>query len=437
MSAAQGHRPAKSSFRWIVAALLFSGTTINYVDRQALALLKPILDRDLGWTNEQFGFVNSAFFAVYTGSYLFFGWFVGRFGARIGYAVSALFWSVAAIAHGFVGSMRGFTLARAALGFGEGGNFPSAITAAGLWFPRRERAFATSLFNAGPNVAAVIGPAVVPAIAYAFGWRMSFIVTGVAAAIWLIIWLLVFDVPERSRFVSAEELAHIQSDAEERAPTTHVSWADLLRSRQTWAIIAAKFFTDPVFWFFLIWLPDFYKKTRGLDIKASWIYLVAIYSIATVVSTTGGWLTGYLMSRGWTLTRARKTGLLTFALLVVPVAFAPRANVVGAILLIALACGAHQAWSANLYALTSDLFPRNAVAGVAGMSGMVGSFGGIFFPIIVGALLDRYKASGQGEEAAYGILFGVCGLAYVVAFIVSHLLAPRFERVVLRPDPRL
>ncbi|MEO6526533.1 MAG: MFS transporter [Gemmatimonadaceae bacterium] len=422
-------RPATSRFRWFVCAMLFAGTTINYIDRQALALLKPILDRELGWTNEQFGVVNSAFFAVYTFSYLFFGWFVTRYGTKLGYAVAAVFWGTAAIGHGLVSGVQGFIAARMGLGFGEGGNFPSAIASAGMWFPRRERALAASLFNAGTNISAIIGPAIVPWVAYAYGWRAAFVVTGVIALVWLAVWLVFYDTPERSRFVSAEELAYIQSDREEVAGSTSVSWLALLRSRQTWAIISAKFFTDPIYWFFLIWLPDFYKKTRGLDIKASWVYLVAIYSVATVWSTAGGWLTGYLMSRGWSLTRARKTGLLVLALCVVPVAFAPRAPLYGAIVLIGIACGSHQAFSANLYALTADLFPKRAVAGVAGMSGMVGSIGGIFFPVIVGMLLDRYKASGAGEPAAYAIIFGFCSTAYVIAFLANHLFAPRYEPV--------
>ena len=424
-------RPLVSRYRWVVCALLFTGTTLCYIDRQTLALLKPILDRELGWTNEQFGVANSVFFAVYTFSYLFFGWFVTRFGTRVGYATSAFLWGLAAIAHGAVGSVRGFIWARAGLGFGEGGNFPSVIASSGIWFPRRERALASALINAGPNIASVIGPALVPWVAYTYGWRMSFVVTGVAVLAWLALWLPLYDVPERSRFVSASELALIQGDREEIQPATSVSWTALLRSRQTWAIISAKFLTDPIYWFFLIWLPDFYKKTRGLDIKASWSYLVAIYLVATVFSTFGGWLTGWLMGRGWSLNRARKTGLLLFALTVVPVALAPRLSLIGAILVIGLACGAHQAFSATLYALTADLFPRRAIAAVAGMSGMVGSSGGIIFPIVVGALLDHYKATGAGESAAYGILFFVCSSAYVVAFLVSNVIAPRFERVEL------
>src|SRR5581483_10715461 len=230
--------------------------------------------------------------------------------------------------------------------------------------------------------------------------------------------------------------AGIRSDAEESSDAAApIRWRRLLRFRQTWVILAAKFLTDPIYWFFLIWLPDFYKKTRGLDLKASWTLLVAIYAIATVFSVAGGWLTGFLLTRGWTLTRARKTGLLIFALSVVPVLFAPHAGVATAIIVMGVACGAHQAWSANIYALNADLFPKQAVAGVAGLSGMVGAVGGIIFPIFAGWLLDHCKASGAGESVAYAILFGICSLAYMAAFAIIHLLAPQFERI--KPCPEV
>ena len=423
---------ATSHFRWVICALLFAGTTINYIDRQILALLKPILDRELGWTNEQFGYVNSAFFTVYAACYALFGWFVDRYGTKIGYATAAFLWSLAAMAHGAVSSVRGFFFARIALGFGEAGNFPSTVKSMGLWFSRRERAFASSLFTTGPNVSAIIAPALVPWIAYRWGWQMSFVVMGAAGLVWLVFWLALYSTPERSSFVSAAELADIRSDVEEGGDgTAPIRWRALLRFRQTWVILVAKFLTDPIYWFFLIWLPDFYKKTRGLDLKGSWPLLVTIYAIATVFSVAGGWLTGFLLTRGWTLTRARKTGLLIFALCVVPVLFAPHAGPAAAVIVIGVACGAHQAWSANIYALNADLFPKKAVAGIAGVSGMVGAIGGIIFPAFAGWLLDHCKASGAGESVAYAILFGICSSAYVVAFVITHLLAPRFERMSL------
>lgn len=427
-------RRSSSHFRWVICALLFAGTTINYLDRQILALLKPVLDVELGWTNEQFGYVNGAFFGVYAACYLLFGWIVDRYGTKKGYGIAAFFWSLAAMGHGLVGSVRGFFLARVALGFGEAGNFPSTIKAAGQWFPRRERALAASLFNAGTNVSAIIGPATVPVIADHFGWRSTFVIIGGAGIVWLLFWLWLFTTPEKSRFVSAQELAHIRSDHEEAGDEARpYSWVALLRWRETWSLIAAKVLTDPVYWFFLIWLPDFYKKTRGLDLKGSWMYLVSIYAFATVVSTAGGSLSGLLLKRGWSLTRARKTALFIFALAVVPVLFATWANPIVAVFIIGLACGAHQAWSANLYALTSDLFPKNAVAGVAGISGMLGSTGGILFPIFVGALLDHFRANGSGETVGYTIVFAMCSTAYLLAFLLSHVLSPTFKRIVPRP----
>lgn len=432
--------PLYSRYRWLIVSLLFLATTINYVDRQILALLKPTLDLELGWTNQQYGYVNSAFQAAYALSYVVFGWFIDRYGIKIGYAVSIIMWSVAAAAHGLVGSARGFLFARIALGLGEGGNFPACIKAAAIWFPKRERAFAASLFNSGANVGPIIAPAVVPWIADNFGWRMAFILAGAAGFLWLFLWLPFYqDSPRDSRFVSAAEADLIESDKDDRSDSKgRVRWLSLFGFRQTWAIILAKFLTDPIWWFFLIWLPDFFKKTRGLDIKNSWPHLVTIYAISTVLSLGGGWLTGHLIQRGWSATRARKTGMFIFALCVVPVLLAPQASNWIAVVLIGLAGAAHQAWSANIYASTSDMFPKRAVAAVAGICGMAGAVGGMLFPAFSGWLLDRYQGSAGGESSGYAILFGICGSAYVLAFLINHLLAPRFEQVKfpVTPEPQ-
>ncbi|MGE5359849.1 MAG: MFS transporter [Bacteroidales bacterium] len=414
-------------YRWVVCALLFFATTINYIDRQILSLLKEILDKELGWTNEQFGMVNSAFQAAYAVGLLGFGWFVDRFGTRIGYAVSIAAWSVAAIGHALVGSVQGFFNARIALGLGESGNFPSAIKSVAQWFPKRERAFATSIFNSGTNVGAIIAPAVIPWIAFTWGWRSAFVAAGIAGFAWLLFWLPLFDVPEKKN-VSAGELAHIRSDADGGGSDQKLPWLSLLGYRQTWSFIVAKFLTDPVWWFFLIWLPDFFKKTRGLDIKKSWLLIVTIYAIVTVLSIFGGWVTGYLTKRGWTVTRARKTGMFVFALCVLPVLVVTRVGDWTAVLLIGLAGAAHQAWSANLFTTASDMFPRKAVASVVGLGGMAGSVGGILFPIFSGRLLDHFQ-HGNRETTGYAILFGICACAYLIAFALNHLLAPRFETV--------
>jgi ACS family hexuronate transporter-like MFS transporter len=412
-------------YRWLICALLFFATTINYIDRQILSLLKPILDDELKWTNTQFGEVNAAFQGAYAVGLLGFGYLVDRFGTKVGYAVSIAAWSLAAIGHAAVGSVTGFMRARVALGLGEGGNFPSAIKAVALWFPRKERAYATALFNSGTNVGAIVAPAIIPFVAEAWGWRSAFIGAGVVGIAWLALWIPFYEIPERSRRLQAAELAHIQSDHEPEQ-LAKMSWLSLLKYRQTWAFVVAKFLTDPVWWFFLIWLPDFFKKTRGLDIKHSWVHLVTIYTIVTALSVGGGWFTGYLARRGYTQSRARKTGMFVFAVLVLPILAVTQVGDWSAVLLIGLAGAAHQAWSANLFTTVSDVFPKRAVASVVGIGGMAGSFGGILFPLYSGKLLDRFQASGN-VTAGYAILFAVCGSAYLIAFALNHALAPRFE----------
>jgi ACS family hexuronate transporter-like MFS transporter len=330
--------------------------------------------------------------------------------------------------HALVGSVGGFFTARVALGVSEGGNFPSAIKAVALWFAKRERAFATAIFNAGANVGAIIAPATIPFVAYAFGWRSAFIFAGIAGLLWIAFWIPLYDIPERRKRVSASELALIRSDEDHAGDVGRpMGWIHSLRYPQTWSFIAAKFMTDPVWWFFLIWLPDYFKATRGLNIKKSWVHLVTIYAIVTVLSIFGGWITGYLTRRGWTVTRARKTGMFVFALCVLPILAATRVGDWPAVLLIGLAASAHQAWSANLYTTVSDMFAKKDVGTIVGLGGMAGSVGGIIFPWFCGYILDRYHHLGN-VTAGYAILFAICASAYVIAFVIHHLLAPRFER---------
>jgi ACS family hexuronate transporter-like MFS transporter len=298
-----------------------------------------------------------------------------------------------------------------------------------VWFPARERAYATALFIAGSNVGAIIAPAVVPWLAFTFGWRSAFVAAGIAGFAWLVPWLTKYDIPERVKALSSEELAHIRSDgAAERADETRMSTLAILRHRQAWSFIVAKFLTDPVWWFFLIWLPDYFKKTRGLSIKDSWVHLVTIYSIVTVLSIGGGWLSGHLTRRGHSVSRARKIAMFTFACTVLPILLVTHVGNWPAVLLIGVAGASHQAWSANLFTSASDMFPKRAVASVVGIGGTAGSLGGILFPIYSGKLLDRFQASGD-VTAGYAILFGICGSAYLVAFALNHLLAPRFEPI--------
>lgn len=422
----------KTNYRLIVCALLFFATTINYIDRQILALIKPILDTQLGWTNEEFGNTTAYFSAAYAASLLFFGWFVDKFGTKIGYATSIVVWSISAMCHALVGSVGGFYAARVALGLGEGGNFPSAIKAVALWFPKRERATATAIFNSGTNVGAVIAPIVVPPVAIAFGWHWAFIGAGVLGLLWLVLWIPFYNVPEKIRACNAAEIDHIRSDRDDTSRDGEkVSWFSLLGYRQTWSFIIAKGLTDPVWWFFLTWLPAYFHDSRNLDIKNGALYVSVIYGLSTVLSIGGGWVVGRLNAQGWSVTRARKTGMFVFACMVLPILLVRDAELWPAVLIISLACSAHQAWSANLFTTASDMFPKRAVASVVGLGGMAGGVMNIAFPKIAGRVLDTFKASGDISKG-YGVLFAICGFAYLVAFALQHILAPKFEMVTLK-----
>jgi MFS transporter, ACS family, aldohexuronate transporter len=427
-SAAAAAETRTGNYRWVICALLFFATTVNYVDRQILALIKEFLDAELGWSNETFGKVNGAFQLSYAVGLLLFGRFVDRYGTKLGYSLSIVLWSLSAMGHSLVGSVNGFFAARIALGVSEGGNFPSAIKAVALWFPRRERAFATSIFNAGTNVGAIVAPAMIPAIALNFGWRWAFILAGLAGFAWLAFWIPMYEVPEKHKRLTPAEYALIHSDAPDASGGRPMGELRALRLPQTWSFLTAKALTDPVWWFFLIWLPDYFKATRGLSIKNSWVHLVTIYTIVTVLSIAGGWVTGYLSSRGWSVTRARKTGMFLFALAVLPILAVTRVGDWPAVLLIGLAASAHQAWSANLYTTVSDMFPKKDVATIIGLGGMAGSASGVFFPVLTGWLLDRFKSEGN-VTGGYAVLFSICAFAYLVSFAIHHLLAPRFEPI--------
>jgi ACS family hexuronate transporter-like MFS transporter len=421
---------AGGSYRWTICGLLFFATTINYFDRQILSLLKDTLDKQLHWTNTEFGWVNGAFQFAYAVGLAGFGRLVDRFGTKVGYALSIVAWSVAAMGHALVGSISGFITARVCLGLGESGNFPSAIKTVSIWFPKKERAFATSIFNSGANVGPLLAPIIVPWIAFNYGWHAAFVLAGVLGLIWLVFWLALYQVPQNSPRLSQAELAYIDSDPDEghTEGKRPIELKLLLSYPQAWSFIVAKALTDPVWWFFLIWLPDYFKQTRDLDLHHSWKYLVVIYGMVTVLSIFGGWVPGRLIRAGWSVTAARKVCLLTFALCVVPVLFATSVSTWSAVILIGLAASSHQAWSANIYSTISDMFPKTAVATLTGIGGTAGSITGICFPVYTGWLLDRFKAGGN-ETGGYSILFATCAFAYVIAFIFQHLLAPRFAPV--------
>jgi MFS transporter, ACS family, hexuronate transporter len=425
---------AKTSYRWLVCALLFLATTINYVDRHIISLVKPILDGELGWSYEDYGKITSAFQGAYAIGLLGFGWFIDRFGTKIGYSVSVACWSLAAVGHALVGSVTGLYCGRIFLGLGEAGNFPAAIKVVAHWFPRKERAFATSLFNSGANIGAIIAPATIPFLAAKWGWQIPFVIAGFAGFVWLIFWVRLYETPEKQRQLGREELNYITSDPGEAGATQKIPWLSLLGYRQTWAFIIAKSMTDPVWWFFISWLPDYFYTTKGLDMENLGRPLVVIYTIVTVLSIAGGWLTNHLIQRGWSANKTRKVCMLLFATCVLPIVFVKNASLWEAVCLIGLAAAAHQAWSANLFTTASDMFPKRAVASVVGIGGMAGSIGAILFPIYAGRLLHKFQAL-HDLNTGYGILFGMCAGAYVLAFGLSHLLAPKFEQVALaNPD---
>jgi len=406
-------------YRWTVCGLLFVVTTINYVDRQVLGILAPTLQRELHWSESQYGDVVSWFSLVYAFGFLAAGRVLDRVGVRRGFAVAIVAWSVAAIGHAFARTTAGFSVARALLGLGESANFPGAIKTVAEWFPKRDRALATGIFNAGTNTGAIVTPLVVPWIALTWGWRWAFIVTGSLGFLWLALWLAVYRDPETHPRVSPGELAHIRSDPDEAAQFA-VPWTRLLGLRQTWAFAVGKLLADPIWWFYLYWLPKFLDSKYGIKLAQVALPLIVVYVVADVGSVGGGWLSSALIKRGWTVNRARKTAMLAMALLIVPTAFAPRAESMwAAVAIVSVAAAAHQAWSANVYTLASDMFPRAAVGSVVGIGAFAGAMGGVLFQRVTGRVLET--------TGSYVPIFVVCGLAYITAWCLIHLLAPRLE----------
>jgi ACS family hexuronate transporter-like MFS transporter len=408
-----------SRYRWTICALLFFATTINYIDRQVLGLLAPVLSDELRWSEVEYAAIVSWFTFAYGLGFLVVGRMLDRVGVRRGFAAAIVAWSLAAMAHALARGAGGFSLARAALGLGESGNFPGAIKATAEWFPRRERALATGIFNAGSNVGAIAAPLLVPWITLTWGWRWAFIVTGALGFVWLAFWLALYREPEHHPRVSAAELAHIRSDPVES--TTAIPWLTLLRHRQTWAFFLGKLMTDPVWWFYLFWLPKYLDSRWDVQLAGLAAPLVVIYLVADVGSVGGGWVSSALIKRGWSVNAGRKTAMGIAALLIVPTMLAPRAGSLWmAVAIVSVAAAAHQWWSANLFTLASDTFPRRAVASVVGIGGFAGAMGGFAFQRATGYVLEATNSN-------YSIIFTVCGLAYVAALAVIHLLVPRLE----------
>jgi ACS family hexuronate transporter-like MFS transporter len=409
--------------RYGILALLFFGTTINYIDRQVIGLLKPTLEKEFNWTETDYSNIVMAFSAAYAIGLLGFGRWIDKIGTKLGYSVSVFFWSIAAVAHAFAKNTFGFGLARVGLGLAEAGNFPAAIKSVAEWFPKKERALATGIFNSGANVGAVVAPIMVPAILGAYGWQEAFVITGAIGFIWLIFWWKYYETPARHKKISKEEFDYIHSDNEVALETeAPVKWITLFKIKQTWAFIFGKLLTDPVWWFFLFWLPSYFAETFNLDLKKPSLPLVIVYTATTVGSIGGGFLSSYLIKKGWNVQRARKTTMFIIAICVLPIMLAQfTQNIWVAVGLISLAAAAHQAWSANIFTTVSDYFPKKDISSVVGIGGMAGSVGGILFPLAIGMILDHFKLLGN-ITAGYNIIFIMCGSAYLLAWLIMHFL---------------
>jgi ACS family hexuronate transporter-like MFS transporter len=411
---------ALGNVRWFVCALLFAVVALNYVDRLVLSVLKPTLQHDYGWSEVGYGDVVFWFQAAYGIGYVIFGRVVDRFGAKVGGTIAVTIWTLAHMAHVLVRTTLGFTLVRIPMGLGESGLFPCTLAATTEWFPVRERALAIGIFNAGSNVGAILAPFIVPIITLALGWQMAFILTGLLTVIWLAVWLIWYRSPREMPGLSKAELAYIESDPQ--VAQRPVAWSRLLSTRQTWAYMLGRFLIDPVWWTFLFWLPDFFAKRYGLDLKHYGPPLVTIYVMADIGSVLGGWRSSSLIKRGVALGRARKLAMLACAIAVVPVAFAQYApNIWLAVGLIGLACAAHQGFSANLFSLPSDLFPRWAVGSVVGLGGLAGALGGM--------LMSLYAANVLQTLGSYTPIFIFASVAYLFALLVVHLIVPRYAPV--------
>jgi len=422
-------------YRWTICALLFFATTINYLDRAVISLVKEYLDVEFNWTKTDYANVTVAFQASYALSMALAGRVIDWLGTKQGYAFSLLSWSFAAMGHFFIGSNTGFYWARIGLGVTESGNFPAAIKTVSEWFPKRERAFATGIFNAGTNAGAIVAPLTVPFLAAAYGWRWTFVITGAIGLIWLIFWYWLYETPQKQRRLGRAEYDHIHSDADEQvdaeAPVQKVKWVRLLQFRQTWAFSLGKFMTDGIWWFYLFWLPDFLKEEYHLSKTEIALPVAVVYIIAILGSVFGGWLPMYFIKKGWPVFKARKTSMLLYTFGALPVIFAQilgSFNMWFSVLIIGVAAAAHQAWSANIYTTVSDMFPKKTVASVIGIGGMAGAIGGIVVAKLAGYLFDHFKGLGH-IETGYYIMFFISGLAYITAWGLMHLLVPRMQKV--------
>jgi ACS family hexuronate transporter-like MFS transporter len=415
--------------------LIFFATTINYLDRQVIGILKPLLESDLNIGEVQYGNIVTIFQLFYGVSMLLAGRLIDKFGTKIGYGISVFLWSIAAMGHSLAKGVIGFGFWRALLGVGESGNFPAAIKTIAEWFPKKERALATGIFNSGANIGAIVAPLAIPAIVITWGWQAAFIITGAIGFLWIILWFIFYELPEKQRKLSAGELEFIKSDLDEKNESEKpIPWTQLLRYRQTWIFFIGKAMTDPIWWFYLFWIPGWLSTVRGagLDIKSFGLPLVVIYSSTTIGSIGGGWLSSFMIKKGMSAFNARKYTMLIFAVLVIPVFFAQSGGVStwGAVALISLAASSHQAWSANIFTTVSDAFPKRVVSSVTSIGGMAGAVGGAFVSVFAGHILNFFKKAGH-IETGYTVMFTIAACAYILSWIIMNLFAPKVKKVIL------
>jgi ACS family hexuronate transporter-like MFS transporter len=410
--------PAAGHYRWLICALLFFAATLNYLDRQIIGMLKPTLQSQLHWNEIDYSNIVFAFYMAYAIGLLVVGRVMDWLGTRKGFSLAVFVWSLAAMAHALVRSVLGFEVVRFALGLGESGSFPASIKAVTEWFPKKERALATGIFNSGTNVGAIVTALAIPWLTYRFGWQMAFIATGASGFVWLVLWIAFYRHPDVHPRVTVAELAYIRSDPAEKS--TPIPWSRLISHRQMWAFAIGKFLTDPIWWLYLFWVPDYLSKSFGVNLLGMIVPLLVIYNIATVGSIFGGWLSSTLIKRGWASNASRKTAMLICALAVVPIVFAARtSHLYVGVMLISLAAAAHQGWSANMFTIASDMFPRRAIGSVVGFGGMAGAVGGMLISKVVGYILQW--------TGSYLSVFIIAGSAYLVALAIVQLLAPRLE----------
>ncbi len=426
------------NYRWIIVTLIFLATTINYVDRQIIGLLKPVLEVEFNWSETDFAHIVMAFTAAYAIGLLLIGRLIDRIGTRLGYAFIICLWSLAGMFHALARSAVQFMIARFGLGIGEAGNFPAGIKVISEWFPKKERALATGIFNSGTSIGVVLALVIVPWILRNYGWHQVFWITGGIGFVWLIFWLIFYQTPERQKRLSSGEYEFIKNGSgdvprqEKSSQQTEIKWYKLFTFPQTWALIAGKGFIDPIFWFFLFWLPSYFSSAYALDLKKISPELIIIYTATTVGSILGGYFSSFLIKKGWAVMKARKTALFIFAVLELSVILARYATAAWmAVGIISLAVAVHQAWSTNVFTMASDMFPSEAVSSVVGIAGMAGAVGGILFPVVVGYLLDSYKAAGN-LTGGYNLLFTICGLTYISVWTVIHIFTRR--HAVVNPD---